>query len=71
MSYVHTVQTKRGLRAWIARRLELFTVNATLQAAERDREYLSSQLESIPFELAQKDLDIGELRARQIHLRNS
>lgn len=71
MSAVYAVQTKRGLRAWIARRLELFSVNATLGAAERDREYLTSQLESIPFELAQKDLDIGALRARQIHLRNN
>lgn len=71
MSAVYTVQTKSGLRAWIARRIELFTVNATLSAAERDREYLNSQLESLPFEIDQKDKDIGALRARQIHLRNT
>lgn len=71
MSAVYSVQTKRGIRAWISRRIELFTVNATLSAAERDREYLNSQLESLPFEIDQKDKDIGALRARQIHLRNT
>lgn len=63
--------TRRGLRARIARWFELLNVSATLHYAERDREFLASQLESLPAELRQKDLDIDTLRLRQAMLRGS
>lgn len=66
--YIHT---RSGLRARIARTWERLNVWFVLAGAERDREFLELQLASLPARLRQLDLDIGALRARQIHLRNS
>lgn len=71
MSAVYKTHTRRGLRAWIQRKWEQANVAATLRAAERDRAEFAAQLAALPFALHQLDLDIGALRVRQAHLRNT
>lgn len=70
MSAVY-IPTRRGVRAFLARSWERLNVALVLAGAERDREHLEQQLAAIPPRLRQLDLDIGALRVRQVHLRNS
>jgi hypothetical protein len=61
--------TRRGLIAWVARKLELLQVNATLRWAEQDREQLARDAEALPRELRRLDRDVEVLRVRQAVLR--
>lgn len=63
------LSARTGLRAWVLRKLELMSVNATLAWAERDREYHSAQLAALPKALRTLDRDIELLRVRQAVLR--
>lgn len=71
MSAIYAIQTRRGLRAWIARKFELANVTFTLRSAERDRDDYEVLLDTLPPTLKQLERDIGELRVRQAHLRNT
>jgi len=68
---VNAIATSTGLRAFIARRIELWSVSATLRWAESDRAYLASQLDAGPKRLRQMDRDLEQLRVRQAVLRNT
>ena len=65
------IRTRRGLCAWIARRIELWSVSATLRWAESDRDLLAEVLDHAPRRLKQMDRDLEMLRVRQATLRNT
>lgn len=69
MSAAQLTRTRRGFKAWIARRWEFINVSVTLHYAERERDFLAAQLSLLPHRLDQLDADIGALRVRQIAAR--
>ena len=60
--------TRTGLFAWIARRVELIRVTATIAWGEQDRDMLERTLAAAPIELAQLNLDLQALRVRKATL---
>lgn len=63
------INTRRGLRAWLARQWELLNVTLTLRWAEDDREQLEDFINAGPRQLRRLNAHIEELRARQERLR--
>lgn len=64
------ITTETGFRAWVARRIELWSLSATLRWAESDRAFLAAQLDVGPKRLRQMDRDLEQLRVRQAILRS-
>jgi hypothetical protein len=64
------ITTETGLRAWFARRIELWSIGATLRWAESDRAFLAAQLDAGPKRLRQMDRDLEHLRMRRAILRS-
>lgn len=58
-------QTRTGVCAAIARRFEFVCVSWTLRWAEQDRALLAQQVERLPEQLKQADIDIQHLRVKQ------
>lgn len=64
------LSTRTGVRAYIARRIELLSVTLTIRWAEDDRQFTAAQLASLPVRLKAMDRNLELLRVRQAVLRN-